>query len=103
MMCLILSPQYHSPSSILGEGLVVGGNLIKANPQKGIPFASLEKGKIRALVVGALSLKEVLDAIEIPLDCVQDLETEEGDLEHAFLKLIKGGVAYKDGGLYGSA
>ena len=76
---------------------------VKADPQKGIPFVSNEKGKIKAFVVGGISIKEILDTIQVPLEYVQDLETEEGDLEHAFLKLLKNGGTYKDGGVYGSA
>jgi len=67
---------------------------IKAKPEKGVPVITVHKGKIRALVAGTMSLKEVLDAIDIRLDDIKDLETEEGDLEHAFLKLVKNGGVY---------
>jgi ABC-2 type transport system ATP-binding protein len=58
-------------------------------PDKGMLDVSVEENVVKATVAGTMSLKTALHLLDIPLADVKDLKTEEGDLEHAFLRLLK--------------
>ena len=60
-----------------------------SQPDKGLLDVSVEENMVKATVAGTMSLKTALRLLDIPLADVKDLKTEEGDLEHAFLRLLK--------------
>jgi ABC-2 type transport system ATP-binding protein len=64
---------------------------LKSHPEKGLLDVSSEDGVVKATVAGNVSLELALKLIGVPLSNVKDLKTEEGDLEHAFLRLLKKG------------
>ncbi len=66
---------------------------LRAHPDKGLLDVKRDGAVVRATVEGKMSLKTVLRLLDIPLSNIQDLRTEEGDLEHAFLRLLKEGAA----------
>lgn len=59
-------------------------------------IVSVEKdGKnIKVVASSKLSLQEVLEAVGISLEEIADIRTSEGDLESAFLKLVKKGSSH---------
>jgi len=62
----------------------------KAIDGKRILSVRKEGNTIRAVVSGGMGLSNLLERLQVPLENVLDLRTEEGDLEHAFLKVIHG-------------
>ncbi|MFH2204024.1 MAG: ABC transporter ATP-binding protein [Elusimicrobiota bacterium] len=61
----------------------------QAHPDQGLLEVSREDRVVRATVTGTTGLQTALRLLDIPLSNIQDLQTEEGDLEHAFLRLLK--------------
>lgn len=64
---------------------------LKPHEDKGLLDVSKDGDIIKARVVGRMSLKTALRLLDIPLANIRDLKTAEGDLEHAFLRLLKKG------------
>jgi len=56
-------------------------------------FFSQDGDHVKVIVTGSVSINKVLQLLHIPLENVTDIRTEEGDLENAFLKLLKKGIA----------
>jgi ABC-2 type transport system ATP-binding protein len=81
--------------AILNNGKLLAldatGGLISSLSERVIFFDLKEGDPRRVVAQGKESISEIMLRLNIPLDSVQDIRTEEGSLESAFLKLVGAG------------
>ncbi|MFH1725289.1 MAG: ABC transporter ATP-binding protein [Elusimicrobiota bacterium] len=65
------------------------GAVMRPDADKGLLEVHRKGNVVRATVVGKMSLQTTLEHLGIPLANIRDLKTDEGDLEHAFLRLLE--------------
>jgi len=64
-------------------------SLKRAIDGKHILDASSQGTYVRAVINGEMSIHAAIDSLGLSLQGVSDIRTEEGDLEHAFLKILR--------------